>query len=103
MRRPGHLVRPGASTTCPAPLPRPTRGRGGWLAADERALAKLRIDQPTPDGAELRRHERPSPCPRTCAARCSQRLHATVVGQRPDDQLLTYDGSVSNPSSLAWY
>jgi hypothetical protein len=32
-----------------------------------------------------------------------QRLHATVIGQRPDEQLLTYDGSISNPSSLAWY
>jgi hypothetical protein len=78
------------------------RGRGGWLAADERALAKLRIEQPTPDGAELRRHDRaiPVPLPRRAG---SQRLHATVVGQRPDDRLLTYDGSVSNPSSLAWY
>jgi hypothetical protein len=71
---------------------------------DERVLAKLRIEQLTPDGAELRLRDRTITVPvhlRRALAR--QRLHATVVGQRPHEQLLTYDGSVPNPSSLAWY
>ncbi|MGZ4501973.1 MAG: hypothetical protein ACXVXD_16205 [Nocardioidaceae bacterium] len=71
---------------------------------DERALAQLRVEQLTPDGAEVRLTDRTIPVPthlRRALAR--QRLYATVIGQRPDEQLLTYDGSRSNPSSLAWY
>ena len=71
---------------------------------DERQLARLRIEQVTPDGAELQLADRTIAVPAHLGRALSrQRLHATVIGQRPDEQLLTYDGSVSNPSSLAWY
>jgi len=41
--------------------------------------------------------------PRLRRALTRQRLHAGVIGQRPGDQLLTFDGSVSRPSALTWY
>ncbi|MGY1687954.1 hypothetical protein ACI8AK_20420 [Geodermatophilus sp. SYSU D00867] len=37
------------------------------------------------------------------AALLRQRLHACIVGQRPSDQLLTFDGSPTAPSALLWY
>lgn len=70
---------------------------------DEEFLACLRVRELTPDGSELRLRDRTIPVPahlRRALAR--QRLHAGVIGQRPGDQLLSYDGSVSRPSALAW-
>jgi hypothetical protein len=71
---------------------------------DERLLSALRVREVAPDGAELRLRERTLPVPQHLRrALRRQRLHAQVIGQRPDDQLLTFDGSVARPSALAWY
>src|SRR3954462_1732125 len=69
MRRPGHLVRSGASTTCPARLPGLRRGGGGWRAADERAPRRSASSSPPPTALSYGGTTGPSPCPRTCAAR----------------------------------
>ncbi|SOC47217.1 hypothetical protein SAMN05660748_0693 [Blastococcus aggregatus] len=71
---------------------------------DERFLRCLRVRELTTDGAELHLRDRtisvPAPLRR---ALVRQRLHAGVIGQRPGDQLLSFDGSVASPSALAWY
>lgn len=70
---------------------------------DEEFLGCLRIRELTPDGGELRLRDRTVPVPaRLRRALARQRLHAGVIGQRPGDQLLSYDGAVSRPSALAW-
>lgn len=71
---------------------------------DERFLRCLRVRELTTDGAELRLRDRTIPVPASLRrALIRQRVHAGVIGQRPGDQLLTFDGSVSSPSALAWY
>lgn len=71
---------------------------------DEEFLRCLRVRELTTDGTELRLRERTIPVPASLRrALVRQRVHAGVIGQRPGDQLLTFDGSVSSPSALAWY
>jgi len=79
--------------------------RAGRMAGGRRAGPREAPHRPARPRRRWATAARPDhPRARALAPRAgSQRLHATVVGQRPDDQLLTYDGSVSNPSSLAWY
>ena len=71
---------------------------------DEEELAGLRVDALAPDAAELRQAGGTLTVPphlRRALAR--QRLHAVIVGQGPEHQLLTFDGSASTPSALHWY
>jgi hypothetical protein len=71
---------------------------------DENFLRCLRVRELTTDGAELRLQNRTIPVPAPLRrALVRQRLHAGVIGPRPGDQLLTFDGAVSRPSALAWY
>jgi hypothetical protein len=71
---------------------------------DDDFLACLRLRELAADGSELRLRDRTIPVPVPLRrALVRQRLHAGVIGQRPGDQLLTFDGSVSRPSALAWY
>jgi hypothetical protein len=65
---------------------------------DEKFLRCLRVRELTTDGAELQLHDRTIPVPASLRrALVRQRLHAGVIGQRPGDQLRTFDGSVSSP------
>jgi hypothetical protein len=71
---------------------------------DENFLRCLRVRELATDGGDLRLQNRTIPVPVPLRrALVRQRLHAGVIGQRPADQLLTFDGSVSRPSALAWY
>ena len=71
---------------------------------DEKFLPCLRVSELTTDGAELQLRDRTIPRLSVPAPRAGrQRVHADVIGRRPGDQLLTFDGSVSSPSSLARY
>jgi uncharacterized protein DUF2442 len=71
---------------------------------DEDFLACLRVRELATDGSELRLRDRTIPVPAHLRrALVGQRLHASVIGQRPNDQLPTFDGSVSRPSALAWH
>ena len=71
---------------------------------DEDFLRCLRVRELITDGTELRLRDRTVPVPPPLRrALVRQRLHAGVIGQRPGDQLLTFDGSVPTPSALAWY
>jgi hypothetical protein len=71
---------------------------------DENFLRCLRVRELATDGAALRLRDCTIPIPPSLRrALVRQRVHAAVIGQRPGDQLLTFDGSVSSPSALAWY
>ena len=71
---------------------------------DENFLRCLRVRKLATDGSQLRLRDRTIPVPgRLRRALARQRVHAGVIGQRPDDQLLSFDGSVARLAALAWY
>ncbi|MGY1738361.1 hypothetical protein [Geodermatophilus sp. SYSU D00684] len=72
---------------------------------DERRLARAKVRDLAADASELTvpgGSTVPVP-PWLRAALLRQRLHTCVVGQRPGDQLFTFDGSATAPSALLWY
>jgi hypothetical protein len=72
---------------------------------NERQLARVRVRDLVADASQLAvpgGHTVAVP-PRLRTALLRQRLHACIVGQRPSDQLLTFDGSATAPSALLWY
>jgi hypothetical protein len=70
---------------------------------DEQFLACLHVRELATDTSRLRLRDPTIPVPAHLRrALTGQRLHASVIGQRADDLLLTFDGSVSRPSALAW-